>query len=270
MTGFAHHLTQDEYASIETDADFSRFELMPEERIGTPIRASRARAFLRSLSKLAILVGLGWGLYQAESIWPGWRSSLTDSIRHLTKSPQIIEPKAEAAPTPPPAELAEKAVAIETAPTPPDAAAVENPAADPTKAQTEDAAIEAAALAEPPPRENPKVIIKDPLSDQLQKRAAAVGLSPDLSRVLLTRLSDTDFRNASFAIDTAFRETPDSRSYEWPRKAKAGEATFRVHFVQGAARNCRRYVVTITKDGWTTTAPAMQKCGARMSKGSGN
>jgi surface antigen len=270
MTGFAHHLTQDDYSDIETDADFTRFELMPDERIGAPIRPSRARFFLRSLSKLVILLGLGWSLYQSESIWPGWRASLADSIRHLTERPQIIEPKAEAAPAPPPAELAEKAVAVEAAPTPPDAVAVENPAADPTKAQAADAAIEAAALAEPPPRENPKVIIKDPLSDQLQKRAAAVGLSPDLSRVLLTRLSDTDFRNASIAIDTAFVETPDSRSYEWPRKAKAGEATFRVHFVQGAARNCRRYVVTITKNGWTTTAPAMQKCGARMTKSSGN
>jgi hypothetical protein len=36
--------------------------------------------------------------------------------------------------------------------------------------------------------------------------------------------------------------------------------------VQGAARNCRRYVVTIDKNGWTTTAPAMQKCGVKEAK----
>jgi hypothetical protein len=32
--------------------------------------------------------------------------------------------------------------------------------------------------------------------------------------------------------------------------------------VQGAAPACRRYVVTITKDGWLTTALPMEKCGA--------
>ena len=38
-------------------------------------------------------------------------------------------------------------------------------------------------------------------------------------------------------------------------------ALFQVRFVPGAAPSCRRYVVSITKDGWLTTAPPMERCG---------
>jgi hypothetical protein len=48
--------------------------------------------------------------------------------------------------------------------------------------------------------------------------------------------------------------------YVWPRQRKPEHALFRVRFVQGAAPGCRRYVVTITKDGWLTTALPMEKC----------
>ena len=92
-------------------------------------------------------------------------------------------------------------------------------------------------------------------------RAVAVGLHPDLSRVLLARLSPTDYRNAGIAIQTAVAETPDSGVFVWPRQRKPELALFQVRFVPGAAPSCRRYVVTVTKDGWLTTAPPMEKCG---------
>ena len=47
---------------------------------------------------------------------------------------------------------------------------------------------EPAAAPLPPPTPDP--------ADPYQMRASAVGLHPDLSRVLLTRLSPTDYRNA--------------------------------------------------------------------------
>lgn len=244
---------------------------MPDERIDAPIRNRPVRRFVRGLTRLAVIVGAGWLLYQAETLWPGWRSTLAEAVTHLMDHPQPVK-IAEPEPVTPPAPVAlpETVVAIPAPVAPPDAVAVDNPsAADPAKAEASNQAADEATLAEPPARENPKVIVKDPLSDPLQKRAATVGLSPDLSRVLLTRLTEADFRNASMAIEKAFAEPVKGEPTPWPRKAKAGEATFRVHFVQGAARNCRRYVVTIDKNGWTTTAPAMQKCGADPAKTAG-
>ena len=94
-----------------------------------------------------------------------------------------------------------------------------------------------------------------------QKRAKAVGLHPDLSQVLLERLSTTDYRNAGVAIKTALTETPDTAVFVWPRQRTPDLALFKVHFVTGADPGCRRYVVTVAKDGWLTTALPMEKCG---------
>ena len=98
-------------------------------------------------------------------------------------------------------------------------------------------------------------------SDPFQVRAVAVGLHPNLSRALLERLTDADYRNAGIAIRTALVETPDRAVFVWPRQRKPEMALFQVRFVAGAASGCRRYVVTITKDGWLTTALPMEKCG---------
>jgi len=95
-------------------------------------------------------------------------------------------------------------------------------------------------------------------------RAAAVGLHPDLSRVVLARLSPADYRNAGVAIKTAVAETPDGAVFVWPRQRKPELALFQVRFVAGAAPGCRRYVVTITKDGWLTTAMPMERCGSAL------
>lgn len=108
------------------------------------------------------------------------------------------------------------------------------------------------------------------VTDPLQKRAVAAGLHPDLSRVLLARLSPTDFRNAGVAIQTAVAETPDDGVFVWPRERKPELALFQVRFVAGAAPDCRRYVVSVTKDGWLTTALPMEKCATQPGRGAIN
>ncbi|RUO97537.1 hypothetical protein [Hyphomicrobium sp.] len=103
-----------------------------------------------------------------------------------------------------------------------------------------------------------------PTSDPYSKKAEAAGLHPDLSRVVLARLTPTDYRNAAYAIQKALKTVPDDGQLTWPRSRKAGTAVFTVHFVEGAGHDCRRYVVTITKDRWTSTALPMEKCGVKV------
>ena len=91
-----------------------------------------------------------------------------------------------------------------------------------------------------------------------------MGLHPDISRALLTRLSPADFRNAGAAIDNAVAQTPDAGTFVWPRQRRPEQALFQVRFVPGAAPDCRRYVVTVTKDRWSTTALPMERCGAKL------
>ncbi len=102
-----------------------------------------------------------------------------------------------------------------------------------------------------------------PRRNLLQIRAEAVGLHYALSPVLLSRLSKADFRNAGYAIRTALAKTADDGTFKWPRGRKAGLAIFEVRFVPGAAPGCRRYVVTIEKDRWLTTALPIEKCDAQ-------
>ncbi len=103
------------------------------------------------------------------------------------------------------------------------------------------------------------------IDDPGAARAIAAGLHPDVSRVLLARLSDADYRNAGVAIRKALADTPDDDVLYWPLKTKAGVAQFQVHFVPGADEGCRRYVVTIAKDGWATTALPMDNCTVKRS-----
>ncbi len=107
----------------------------------------------------------------------------------------------------------------------------------------------------PPPKVDP--------ADPYQKRALAAGLHPELSRVLLKRLTDADYRNAREAIAKAISEVGDQETLLWPKQRVPKLALFKVHFVAGAPAECRRYVVVITKDGWSTTAPPMELCGVK-------
>ncbi|HMN37321.1 MAG TPA: hypothetical protein PKD49_06370 [Hyphomicrobium sp.] len=108
----------------------------------------------------------------------------------------------------------------------------------------------------PPPAVDP--------ADRYAARALAAGLHPDLSRVVLGKLTLADYGNARQAITAALAETPDGGTYIWPPKPDRKHAQFEVRFVAGAPKDCRRYVVTVIKDRWSTTARAMEKCAASV------
>ena len=133
---------------------------------------------------------------------------------------------------------------------PPEATAEEVP---PAPAQEKEPA---APQPLPPP-------VVDP-ADPYQKRALAVGLHPELSHAVLSRLTAADYKNAGMAIKTALAETPDSKAYAWPKEGGGAKlALFEVRFVQGATPECRRYVVTVTMNHWSTTALPMERCGVK-------
>jgi surface antigen len=118
-----------------------------------------------------------------------------------------------------------------------------------------------AAAPSNPPAPSPLPAPQVDARDRKQKKAAAIGLHPGVSAVLLSSMTDTDYRNAAQAIRRALAETTDTDKFIWPRESKPKLARFQVHFVQSAGPDCRRYVVTVVKNGWTTTAPPMEKCG---------
>ncbi|HEY5827194.1 MAG: hypothetical protein ACAH24_20685 [Hyphomicrobiaceae bacterium] len=234
---------------------YSHDELRPGERI-SPLPHRKSRALLRGAFLLAIFGG-GWALLTDRVPWPDWQTlgaTASSWMSRIAPSPQPTERASLVIAPPPRSEPPLRPIAFETAPQglPLSATAHPAPAAPPPPATGAREEPQSEPL--PPPAAHP--------SDPYRIRAEAVGLHPDLSRVLLDRLSETDYRNAGIAIRTALAETPDSGVHVWPRQRKPELALFQVRFVQGAAPACRRYVVTITKDGWLTTALPMEKCGA--------
>jgi len=221
-------------------------EPWPGERTGS--RA--AKALLRGIVVL-IMIGGGWALLSDQA----WREWLLAKIAAVSSSldswaPGPVQPRSPVTATAPPAR-AEPAMKLAALDAPPSAASPLTTATVPT----------ASTPYQPPPLAPDA----DP-ADPYQKRAEAVGLHPGLSRVLLARLSPADYRNAGIAIQTAVAETPDSGVFVWPRQREPELALFRVSFVRGAASGCRRYVVTVTKDRWLTTALPMEKCGPQSGR----
>jgi hypothetical protein len=255
---FRHLPARTAYGPYDVDERFEDDELWPGERVAPP--PSRSRGVLRRLILILIVAGGGWAIASNQAALPDWwsvetavaslKSHIEARLAEAAKSasaPARIERQAQApAPELPP--IVELPVSSRD-PIPPGAIALEAPAL------TTGSLPSAAAAAQPLPPPTP-----DP-ANPYQMRASAVGLHPDLSRVVLERLSATDYNNAGIAIETALKETPDSGVYVWPRQRKPELALFTVRFVAGAATGCRRYVVTVTKDGWLTTAPPMERCG---------
>ena len=239
------------------------FSVSPDERIGPHLGRRRGRTVWRGIAVLALL-GMAWAQLDGRVDALGWLSTITTTVtstlaplfergpdRTAEPAKPVLTPIVAAAGTEPTARSAK--VALDESVSPPQATqapSVVNAAAVPLVAPAPPTEI-ATNYAPPAP----------PPADLYQVRSKAAGLHSDLSRVLLARLSADDFRNAKAAIDTAVAETADDDALVWPRQRKAEQALFKVHFVPGAAPDCRRYVVTIAKDGWSTTALPMERCG---------
>ncbi len=258
------------------DDPFAR-DFYPGERIGAP-PPSRAWRIAKNLVTVAVLAGVGWLALATEATW---RPLLTAALNEARPSP--TEPAAELASTTsspvPQTDAAAAPIATDappreiadipgTAPTPPSATAPEpQPAAIPAAPQPGTASKEDITTASidrdaPAPLPAPEPEPNDPA----QKRAAAIGLHPRVSKVLLNSMTDSDFRNAGIAIRKALAEASDDDKFIWPREAAPKAAKFQIHFVEGASADCRRYIVTVVKNGWTTTAPPMEKCGIAKPK----
>jgi hypothetical protein len=226
------------------------------------------------LRGVIILIALGgvWALIGDQVTLPSWESIQTVVSSWMDRSaPRPVARAASVVATTSPAARAERQAKpggdvlppIGQAPAPGNSTAAPLAAAGPEEPTYVTTALPRAGTGYvEPAAPQPQTPMADP-ADPYQVRAEAVGLHPDLSRVLLARLSPTDYRNAGIAIQTAVAETPDSAVFVWPRQRKPELALFQVRFVPGAAPGCRRYVVTVTKDGWLTTALPMEKCGTQ-------
>ncbi len=233
----------------------------PGERICPPPVSTRGSSILRICVVIVFAAG-GWWLFRHPESWPGWLSTkfATASALMDARAPGGVPAMAP----PNPVNTTQPASQIDTAslaPQPPSEIAAADVAARPpaqplTTVATAPADKGYSASPLPPPASDP--------ADPYRARAVAAGLHPDLSRVLLSRLSPADYRNARIAIETALAKTPDTGTFVWPRQRRPELALFQIHFVPGAAPGCRRYVVTVTKDRWSTTAAPMEKCGSGL------
>lgn len=233
----------------------------PELFAGEPITPRRRRGgtLLPATIVLLVLFGGGYAALETKATWQQWLPADLDAWRALMtpRAPAPAEQKAslETPPAPQPVvsrDVAEAPKVEAGVPVPPAATTTLNAAAPDTNAEDEKASEEK-------PAPLPPITVDQ--SDPHQKRAMAVGLHPGLSRVLLTRMSDADYRNAGIAIKKALAETPFGEVLIWPRDSKGKDAVFEVKFVKSVSPDCRRYVVTVAKDRWSTTARPMEKCG---------
>jgi hypothetical protein len=257
------------YSPFDSEDDYGPGELFSGERICPPL-AGNGNAMLRAYVVIAIALGGGWVLLSNQVTWQKWISpetiaAVSSLVNHSANAPAATAgvPAVGTEPAPKPAAVnplppeKQPSTSNEIGGTPyadEKTSTSGDSSASPTGADPA-AADDAASSPLPRPTVDP--------ADPYQTRAAAAGLNPGLSRALLARLTPTDYRNAGIAIRTAIAKTPDAGVFVWPRQRKPELALFQVHFVRGAAPDCRRYVVTVTKDGWSTTALPMEKCGIR-------
>jgi hypothetical protein len=269
MTGLARRLFLpfSRQTARHSGAAYSRWEIDPGERIGAPRRRGHGKAVINSLALLGLL-GAGWATYHDPSLWPkGWSlvsATVSPAVEQAMQGLSSLLPSSEGTRTQQagtePAKTTSKPDALPWASLKTDAAKPEPPPAVAEKAPKQPIVIASA----PPvravePQQPPQA------ANPYEARAKAVGLHPDISRVLLAQLTETDYRNAGIAIRRALVETADDGVFTWPRERHDGLAVFEVRFVAGAATNCRRYVVTIEKSRWVTTALPVEKCGAELS-----
>lgn len=264
MLAPAHRVHARDFAhdAIDFQDRYVPAELHSGDRICAAPDASSGNGLLRAyLFIFAVLTG-GWMLIDSQSVQQIWASAgaAIAPLARYTAPAQNASTSASTFPT----------AGTNAAPTPA-AAELSPPPLQPLNSR--EVTIAPSASDEAPPSQSPDSSAADAegqaqtqqedehLSPD-QMRASRVGLNPDLSPVVLAQLSPADYRNAAIAIRTALAKTPDGEVFVWPRQRKPELALFRVRFVEGAAPTCRRYVVTITKHRWSTTALPMEKCGS--------
>lgn len=247
--------------TAEYDAD-EPDELFAGEPI-SPQHARRGSSMLSAMIAIVLLSGCGFVVLETRALWEPWLPAglpaLSSFVAPNPEAPAdhqaAVAAGAPAFEPPVPVREVAEAPPIEVGTPVPSAPAATSDEATSSQAASAEAASDADKPAAPLP---PPAV---DASDRYQTRAMAVGLHPGLSRVLLTRMSAADYRNADVAIKKALAETRDGDVLVWPQGSGAKTALFEVRFVKSAARDCRRYVVTITKDRWSTTAQPMEKCG---------
>ena len=266
------------YNAYDADSISAHLELSANDRIGPPPRGRAARWIRRTCAIVLLALGGAW-LAQLEdkAAWWGWLQTEAVNVTSLLESrmrgPTPIPP----AETPPAMPVAgTEPAAMSAPPLPPPLRSPIEPAtipASPVPAQAMPPAPIATASLPAPAAEKgtdngPSAYApaKPAAAEPYQKRAEAAGLHPEISRVLLERLSSVDYRNAVTAIKTALAETPENGVLFWPRQRRPDLALFEIRFVSGAPPECRRYVVSILKDGWATTAMPMEKCGVGVQR----
>lgn len=242
------------------DDDLSTLQLTRGERIGSPV-PSLARRLMKRVVLLAILAGGSWLAFEHQGnvaeLWTATRSTALQMMEAAFPAEKDIRLPAPTGPgRTEPRASAEDGTNSAVKPLP-EATMAEEPTAP---------ALITGSLPDggnPDGSPAPEPLERPIATDPLEKRAEVAGLHPGLSRVLLERLTDADYRNAKTAIDTALAETEDDGAHIFPRKREAGLALFRVYFVTGSGEGCRRYVVSVSKDGWLTTALPMERCGIK-------
>ena len=264
------HTSPYPYDDYDLGERFVDAELSAGERIGPRPRRTGRKVVLSLLLLLVLGLGGTWATLGPPDTWPvrDWTDWAAGQVAVVTAALERKAPvdRVSSAAVPAPNPDLNKPLALDTSPPMQvlPSAKIGTPVDQPNTASLTTGSLppaaDKAALEPLPP-------IHVDRSDPLQVRAEAVGLHPGLSRVLLARLSEADYRNAGIAIKTAVAETPDRAVHVWPSQRKPELAVFKVHFVPGAASDCRRYVVTVTKDGWITTALPMERCGAQAGKG---
>lgn len=236
-------------------------EFFTGERVCPPSRFVHRRNSWGSASLVLLLLGAG-GIAIAK-LPETWRTAIADEA-------QILAERAFAGSQPPPAQApSPRAAKPEPLPQQDVAAAAGADAGtlvaeQPAQIKPEDAGSPQAATSEEAAPEPLAPPVADP-ADPLQKRALAAGLHPDVSRAVLARFSETDWRNAAYAVRTALT-SPRDAGVTWPKNAVGNTAQFEVRFVRAAGDACRRYVVSVIKDRWSTTSPAMELCGDALPK----
>jgi hypothetical protein len=251
ILGHPQHWVETPYDTRALDFEPLTLSVEAEERVGAPL-PNRYKARLRRLFFSAVLLAGAWGavsIFGLDGLIASGRSLygvvVSQAEEVLARAHQAgSETQAANAPETGPAA---PDVVPELTVTRDDEAA---PADGPTATEAMGEAY--AEKAEPAP---------DPDTSPKRKRAIAAGLGPDLPNVLLTRLSKADLEHAAYAIKTALSKTPDDAAFSWPLKPSRSEALFEIRFVQGAAEGCRRYIVTVTKDRWSSTTAAIEACG---------